>query len=328
MSAEAPIGLGNSVSVTTGSCGDASPAGRVCAVVVTFNRKSLLRNCLSSLLMQSRKVEEIVVVNNASGDGTGEMLAQEFPVLRTLNLDRNVGGAGGFREGMRWAYEAGFDWMWVMDDDIEVEPGALAVMLDHRQISDFIHVRKSTVAGPFVWEGLWDLAGPYAVRYREDLSFKNGKEWTVVPFGNFEGALIHRRVVSAIGYPDERFFIIGDDTIYGFLASLHTNVIYVNHFGIRRCLPPGRIPDRLVYYCTIRNRFLTYEHLRHLGVPLSAGLFRIHTLHDAAPYLKRIVWEDPSGNRLRNLLAVCAGLRDGIAGRFGPPPWLRSGIGR
>ena len=320
--------MGKSVSLTTGVASDAARVGKVCAVVVTFNRKSLLRNCLSSLLMQSRKVDEIVVVNNASGDGTGEMLAQEFPVLRTLNLDRNVGGAGGFREGMRWAYEAGFDWMWVMDDDIEVDPGTLAVMLDHRQLSDFMHVRKSTAAGPFVWEALWDLSGAYTVRYREDLSFKNGKAWTVVPGGNFEGALIHRRIVSAIGCPDERFFIIGDDTIYGFLASLHTNVIYINHFGIRRCLPPRQIPDRLVYYCSIRNRFLTYEYLRQLGLPMSAVLFRLKTVHAAAQYLKRIVWEDPWGNRWRSLSAVCAGLRDGIAGRFGPPPWLRSRSGR
>ena len=182
-------------------------------------------------------------------------------------------------------------------------------------------------AGPFVWEALWDLAGPYPVRYREDLSFKNGKPWTVVPFGNFEGALIHRRIVSAIGYPDERFFIIGDDTLYGFLASLHTNVIYINHFGIRRRLPPRHVPDRLAYYCTLRNRFLTYEYLRQLGVPMSRVLFRINTAHTAAQYLKRIVWEDPWGNRWRNLLAVGAGLRDGIAGRFGPPPWLRTSIG-
>ena len=74
-------------------------------MVVTFNRKPLLRNCLNNLLTQSRKGAEIIVVNNASTDGTRELPAQEFPGIRTLHLDCNVGGAGGFRERIRWAYE-------------------------------------------------------------------------------------------------------------------------------------------------------------------------------------------------------------------------------
>ena len=104
-----------------------------------------------------------------------------------------------------------------MDDDIEVDPGAVAVMLDDRQLSDFIHVRKSSAAGPFVLEALRDLAGPRPVRYREDLSFKNGKAWTVLPFGSFEGPSSTGVLSRRFGYPGERFFILGDATLYGFL---------------------------------------------------------------------------------------------------------------
>ena len=69
---------------------------RVCAVLVTFNRKTLLRTCLNSLLKQTRPIDQILIVDNASSDGTPELLREEFPQLPLLRLDRNTGGAGGF----------------------------------------------------------------------------------------------------------------------------------------------------------------------------------------------------------------------------------------
>ncbi|MDQ6623533.1 MAG: glycosyltransferase [Verrucomicrobiota bacterium] len=77
----------------------------VCAVVVTYNRRELLRECVAALLAQTQQVEKILIVNNASTDGTVEMLAAEFPTSRhpqmeVLTLPVNIGGAGGFRAGM------------------------------------------------------------------------------------------------------------------------------------------------------------------------------------------------------------------------------------
>src|SRR5262245_34479345 len=95
---------------------------RICAVVVTFNRKPLLAKCLLSLERQSRRPDAILVVDNRSTDGTAAMLAEQFGHLSYLRLEANTGGAGGFHEGMKWAYERGFDWLWVMDDDVEAMP--------------------------------------------------------------------------------------------------------------------------------------------------------------------------------------------------------------
>src|SRR6266508_948798 len=58
----------------------------VAAVVVTFNRAELLRCALTALAAQSRPVDEIVVVDNASSDGTAQMLAADFPAVRHLRL--------------------------------------------------------------------------------------------------------------------------------------------------------------------------------------------------------------------------------------------------
>lgn len=85
---------------------------RVCAVIATYNRKELLRECLQSVLSQTRLPDHILVVDNASTDGTQEMLKEESPQVEVLRLPENQGGAGGFHEGMKRAYEEGFDWLW------------------------------------------------------------------------------------------------------------------------------------------------------------------------------------------------------------------------
>src|ERR1039458_1638456 len=181
-----------------------SPGETVCAVVVTFNRVNLLRQCLSSLRRQSQMPDCILVCDNATTDNTKEVLAREFAELQVLRLPDNVGGAGGFRAGMEWAYRHGFRWFWVMDDDIELQPDALEIMLRYRRLSEFIHSRKIVPDGVFHWEGSWDLSACEKFSFPEDISFRNGKAWTAVTYGNFEGALIHRRIVDCIGYSDPR----------------------------------------------------------------------------------------------------------------------------
>src|SRR5947209_6364655 len=128
-------------------------AERVCAVVVTFNRKALLPNCLNSLLSQTRLPDAIVVIDNASTDGTRDLLDKDFPNLERVNLPRNTGGAGGFKAGMHWALTRDFDWIWVMDDDIEMKPDCLENMLSFQDVGDMIHARKQMPWGPLIWEG-------------------------------------------------------------------------------------------------------------------------------------------------------------------------------
>ncbi len=94
--------------------------GSVAAVIVTFNRKHLLGKCLEAVRAQTRPCERLFIIDNASSDGTFEFLAaQGFLDESTeyVRLPVNSGSAGGFHEGMRRAYEAGFEWLWLMDDD-------------------------------------------------------------------------------------------------------------------------------------------------------------------------------------------------------------------
>lgn len=125
----------------------------VCAVVVTYNRKKLFLECLEALRKQTRPIQGIYLIDNASTDGTPELLLKEgyikelppenltgpwekkfeiknlsdgqFIKFYYVRMYKNTGGAGGFYEGVKRAYEKGYDWLWLMDDDAESKEDAL-----------------------------------------------------------------------------------------------------------------------------------------------------------------------------------------------------------
>jgi len=295
----------------------------VCAVVVTYNRKDLLRECLCALANQTHSLDAILVVDNCSTDGTDVMLAAEFKDLSSLRLQLNSGGAGGFHEGIKWAFERHFTWIWVMDDDVEAMPDALAMLLEFQSLGQFIHPRRMGSDGqPYAWEGLFDPSGVSKKSFGSDVSFEAGRDWIPVNYGCFEGALIHRSVVAQVGLPDKRFFFQGDDEIYGFHAARCVNVIYVNRLCLRRKLPTPAKFSKQRLYIVFRNRFLTREHLEKSGLPTSRVVFWVYHLFLMSWYL-RATKPRRALNYWHGFCGMLIGTWHGSIGRFGAPPWIR-----
>ena len=105
---------------------------KVIAVIVTYNRKDLLHECIEALLHQDYDNCHILVVDNASTDGTEESIKKYLKIdkFKYYNTGENLGGAGGFNYGMKKAYELGCDFVWVMDDDCIVHTDSLTKLLD------------------------------------------------------------------------------------------------------------------------------------------------------------------------------------------------------
>lgn len=101
------------------------------AVVVTYNRKELLRLCIKKLLGQAGASCDIIVIDNASTDGTEKMIRSEFQNLPVFyeNTGKNLGGAGGFEYGAEKAVRMGYEYIWLMDDDTLAEESALFSLL-------------------------------------------------------------------------------------------------------------------------------------------------------------------------------------------------------
>jgi len=104
----------------------------VTAVVVTYNRVQLLLEALTAVQGQTRPLDTVIVVDNASTDGSAVAVREKHPSVQLAALTRNTGGAGGFACGAALALAGGADLIWFMDDDTIPEPDALQALLDAR----------------------------------------------------------------------------------------------------------------------------------------------------------------------------------------------------
>jgi rhamnopyranosyl-N-acetylglucosaminyl-diphospho-decaprenol beta-1,3/1,4-galactofuranosyltransferase len=200
--------------VSTGS----TDAESVAVVVVTFNRADLLGRMLDGLAAQIHPADAVIVVDNASTDHTRDVLdAHKGLHLQRIHLDTNTGGSGGFRAGVEAAYDQGYDRIWLMDDDVVPAPDCLAVLMALDQAC-LMSVREDT-RGHLVEKAAtdFDLSHPWSIRpKRASVETSYGDRSAMpelVELHNvaFEGFLVRREVVDAVGLPDDSFFIFYDD---------------------------------------------------------------------------------------------------------------------
>ncbi|MGL5809824.1 MAG: glycosyltransferase family 2 protein [Nocardioides sp.] len=206
---------------------------RVAVVVVTYNRADLLVGMLDGLAAQTRPTDAVFVVDNASSDHTRQVL-ESYPAahpgfpLRPIFSDENVGGAGGFHLGVRTAHgsadQGGFDRIWLMDDDVVPAPDCLDVMLRH-DLPCLMAVREDR-RGRLVEKSAirFDLRNPLAIRPKRasvDSAYAargDLPELVPVQVVAFEGFLVRREVIDAIGLPDPSYFIFYDDADFAIRA--------------------------------------------------------------------------------------------------------------
>ena len=211
----------------------ALPAAAVCAIVVTYNRKEMLARCLDALLRQTVEISTIVVVDNASTDGTAEMLRSEpyatSRAIEYLQLPDNGGGAAGFHHGFRSALATAAEWLWAMDDDGLPAPDALEQLLAAPAsagpfrgpvvLAREITAKPEAAADELAFPGSVETrSGRVDLRTIADL--RQAAEAGVVQgyACAFNGVLIRRDAVERIGLPNKDFFIWGDEWDYLFRA--------------------------------------------------------------------------------------------------------------
>lgn len=203
-----------------------------CAVIVTYNRKSDLLICISKLLKQSVTLDEILIIDNASTDGTYDLLIKNKIVnlknkkndgvlLSKINetdviyskLPVNTGGAGGFFEGQKLALERGNHYIWLMDDDGFAEEDTLELLLNSLT-STCIDVINPLVI---------DIEKPDKLSFGLSLLIKNTAEaeekkdtdGIIYDLCNpFNGTLFTADIIKKIGFIKAEMFIWGDETEY------------------------------------------------------------------------------------------------------------------
>src|SRR5579884_548016 len=89
----------------------------IASVTIAYNASATLPRQLAALLGQTRPLQEIIVVDNASTDCTRSLLANRYPGITVLRMPENVGAAGAWAAGLSYAVGKRHDWVWTFDDD-------------------------------------------------------------------------------------------------------------------------------------------------------------------------------------------------------------------
>ena len=185
------------------------------AVVVTRDRRDLLEECLHALTAQTRRPDHLLVVDNASTDGTPELLAGKYPNVEVLELGENRGGAGGFAAGLERAHAGGASFAWIMDDDTIPEVRALEELLAAAEAD--VDPPPLLLASVARWSDgrlhPMNLPGIERERFGD---FARAAEQGLLPLRvtTFVSLLVARAAVDRFGLPDAGFFLWSDDLDY------------------------------------------------------------------------------------------------------------------
>jgi rhamnopyranosyl-N-acetylglucosaminyl-diphospho-decaprenol beta-1,3/1,4-galactofuranosyltransferase len=296
-------------------------AETVAAVVITFQRRDMLRHTLEGLRGQERPVDEIVVIDNGTSDGTAAMLDQEFPDVTHLRMEENVGPAGALEVGLGYAAERGHRWAWTHSDDILAKPESLKTLLaTAEQLGDdrlgllccwFEPVSTHYVHNGALWkhrvvQQQWPPVG--SPPYPTDVM-------------TFKGALISLRMVPEIGVPVGDYFLMMEEYEYC-LRAIRAGF---RHYALPVPLlvpledePPGRYPPWRGYY-QVRNHLAMVLGRRSAGELLWFLVVQGKYLAGAVRGRERV------GERLRlRLLGGWHALR-GVTGKTIDPAWWAPG---
>ena len=246
---------------------------RVIAVVVTYNRKELLLECINSILKQKYKVEKIIIIDNNSTDGTSDYLTEngyinnQSIIYKRLNI--NTGGAGGFYEGIKIARTYNPDWIWVMDDDVEAKDDSLEELINasHKCIDEKISFLASCVYG----KNGKCMNVPTIDRINSENGYPIWNQYLAhgivkIREATFVSLLINGHAVKKVGLPCKDYFIWGDDTEYTLRLNKYFGSSYIvgkseviHKREDERVISLKTLDDELrinMYFYMVRNRYI------------------------------------------------------------------------
>jgi GT2 family glycosyltransferase len=182
----------------------------IASVTVAYNGAGVLARHLDALYRQTKEPDEIIVVNNASTDGTLKLLANEYPHVTVLNLPKNVGVGGGYAAGLAYAaLDKRHDWVWLFDQDSVPAKTCLEGLLNALQQLGSSTESTAVLAPVCVHPGtkmpypghLW--MGGRMVPTPGDPS----QPINFVDFVISSGSLMKREAIEAVGLPRADFFM-------------------------------------------------------------------------------------------------------------------------
>lgn len=237
---------------------------RVSIVAVTWNRRDCIDTLLSSLKGLDYPNYEVVVVDNASCDGTVEMLSDKYPEIVLIANEENLGGSGGFNCGMRHVLaKGGTRYIWLLDNDAEVYPETLKELVAVLDDDHSLGVAGSAIVNPdepgkFVELGVninWGKG--FVAPFYENCPVDDVKPGVYeVDFVPACSALVRTSLLDPGRLMDERYFLWWDDA--DFCCTIReqgAKVVCVTRSIVRH---PTEKSRAVINYYNLRNALLFF----------------------------------------------------------------------
>lgn len=241
---------------------------RYAVVVVTHNRKELLKECIRSIESQTVSASNVIIVNNASNDGTNEYLNALKVKCKDINYDivelgQNIGGAGGFAKGMDIALKKSVNCVLLIDDD---------AVLDSRYMEQVLMARRDNIeykafAGTVMVNGVIDVnhrrnISKYGMLLKECSRENYENKTFVCDIASFCGMVVNTDIIKNIGLPHAEYFIYDDDLEYSLRINEYSRFLvvpsaFLNH-KVKTVVEKYRRYGWKDYY-GIRNRLLVID---------------------------------------------------------------------
>ncbi len=286
-------------------------------IIVTYNRIELLKECMEHVLNQTLAPKSVVLIDNASTDGTKEYLdslnTDKFS-LRVVHMENNTGGAGGFYQGLVEAMRTDSDWFMLIDDDAILEYDCLEKM-SYVMSCNNAKAYACTVRSFGKIDTSHRRIAVGAVPERE-----YQKDAFSCIYATFCGLVVARNLVEKIGYPIKEYFIWFDDTEYSMRIQKHTEIIVCTQAELNHKITPVHSGENQHHTATWKNYYGTRNSIdslrRHkMWKKLLKEIKRISGI-----ILRFFKYTLQGDNCLIEAQIFWTGLKDGLRGKLGINP--------
>jgi rhamnopyranosyl-N-acetylglucosaminyl-diphospho-decaprenol beta-1,3/1,4-galactofuranosyltransferase len=275
---------------------------RVCVVIVTFNNADMLANLLDDLRNQDRLPDEVIVIDNASGDHTETLVRGNYPEVNYIRLGENRGSAGGYYEGIKRAAESS-DFIYTLDDDVRLNPDTLAEIIKGSRLLE---------------KSLPSIIG--AVRSVGERHPEIAP--TQLDVFSWRGTFLKTDIIREAGLPSQDYFLYGEDLEYSLRLAARGYCFYwipsstcqerhrhgktyARVFGKRSI----RYQDPFRLYYAFRNEIYVYLHYHRVLKLFLTVMYAMKVI------MMILVSEGWTGKK--SIGAVTKGMIDGFRRRLG-----------
>ncbi len=295
--------------------------------MLNWNSYEHNRECIASLKRSSEPYERIVVVDNASSDGSLELLRRLHegdPQIHFIQNPKNFGFALGMNIGIEFALSDGADGVFLINNDTVVDPDCLVHL--KRGLAQFPDAGLAGPTIPFYGspEIVWQAGGFFSKRRSSVVVPLKGKRVDAIPSGSRTvtfltgcAVLIARRALEKIGLLDTDYFFYGEDLDYALRARAHgIDLVYV---------PEARVWHKIEDVAADRTSpYVLYHLARSTALIIRKRFSRLYLVYGVAMQLGiytpfRVMQILRGGKGLRSIRAWLGGLKDGFLLR--EPSW-------